>query len=121
MLVDKILGQLGPVCAVVELSAGWPRLLHVVLWHSGSDSFRRGVEVQAGSGILFGRVGVAVGLAMCLRSSGLRSVACAVCWVNADCLFELCHADPGNPASDLMQSLPKRSFVAVGVAACLCV
>ena len=121
MFRDKILGQLGLVCAVVELSVGWPRLLRVFLWHSGSDSFRLGVEVQAGSGILFGRVGVAVGLARCLRSSGLWSVACAVCWVNADCLFELCHADPGNPASDLMQSLPKRSFVAVGVAACLCV
>ena len=121
MFRDKILGQLGPVRAVVELSAGWPRMLRLVLWHSRSDSLRRGVEVQAGSGILFGRVGVAVGLAMCLLSSGLRSVAFAVCWVNADCLFELCHADPGNPASDLMQSLPKRSFVAVGVAACLCV
>ena len=81
-------------------------MLRLVLWHSPSDSLRRGVEVQAVSGILVGRVGVAVGLAMCLRSSGLRSVACAVLWVNADSLFELCQADPRNLASDLTQSFP---------------
>ena len=51
--------------------------------------------------------------------SGRSHVQCAGLMLIV--FFELCHADPGNPASDLMQSLPKRSFVAVRVAACLCV